>query len=184
MAGETLTNAQHCDRHNFDYVQDHCPCCVAEGMRPIVSQHAVSAPAQQIEVRLPLTPGSIIDEQVRQVTYQGIRADVQALINKWGFRDYNVQLKWPDTDNHPTIEFFSAQFAFYQRFLGSMIDKCGTLSPSMKLRFIQALVRALDRLGYYQELQTIMTSYEFSREQNRGIRQEENPDDPDNDPDE
>jgi hypothetical protein len=101
-----------------------------------------------------------------------MRADVAKLIAKWGFRDYNLQFKWPDTDNHPTIEFFSAGFAYYQRFLGSMIDKCGTLRPSTKLKFIQALVRALDRLGYYQELQTIMTSYEFQREQSQPIRQD------------
>jgi len=54
-----------------------------------------------------------------------------------------------------------------------MIDKCGTLSVSKKLHFIQTLIRALDRLGYYQELQTIMASYDFSRDQNRGIREDE-----------
>lgn len=174
-----------CERHNFEYNETFisaCPCCALERAPierhnrigtaprpqvtlnpPVVTETGVTAPEAQVQVNLPLTPGCIVDDQVRAIVYQGIRADFDHLRSKWGFRDYNMQFKWPDTDNHPTIEFFSAGYGAYQRFLGSMIDKCGTLRPSTKLKFIQALVAGLDRLGYFQELQTIMNAYEFQR---------------------
>jgi|SRR6185369_11916121 len=160
-----VTNLGRCATHNFDLTSTTptCPCCAQVAARPVVTEHAVAARPQQVDIALPLTPGCIVDEQVRQIVYEGIRSDVTTFLRKWGFTDFNIQLKWPDTDNHPTIEFFSAGLGYYKRFLGSMIDKCGTLSPAAKLRFIQALVQALDRLGYFQELQTIMTSYQFQR---------------------
>lgn len=178
-APEKITNEHRCEVHNFGYENGAaCPCCYAEAIKPKVFFTGVSSAHEKIDVPLPLVPGAIIDDDTRHVIYQGLRAEINLLIRKWGFTDYNVQLKWPDTDNHPIIEFFSARFKSYKHFLGSMIDKCGTLRPSSKLRFIQALVRALDQLGYFQELQTIMTGYIFQRENNNGgIRPEENDDD-------
>ncbi|MGI0058445.1 MAG: hypothetical protein ACREBJ_01645 [Nitrosotalea sp.] len=100
-----------------------------------------------IHIRLPLTPGSIVDGTVREEIHKAIVRDIQALITKYGFVDYNLQFEWPDTTDQAPIMVFACALPAYKAFLSQMLLKVATMRPVTRINFIKELTQVIGQLG-------------------------------------
>lgn len=131
-----------------------------------------------VHIRLPLMPGAIVDGMVRQEVYKLIVKDVQAFVSKWGFRDYNFQMEWPDTNDQSPIILFNAALPSYKAFLSQMLMKIATMSAANKLKFVKELVSVLGLLGMLPQVKMFIDRVLDSQNQEmRGVNDSNENDD-------
>jgi hypothetical protein len=118
---------------------------------------------QPIEVKLPITAGAIPTDDVRKLMKTIITNEIGSVLVKYGIKDYNIQLAWPDTDDATHIEVWSSTMGYLKRFLGSILARVGQAKTVAKVNFVREIVEVIDNLGYFQTLVTVTQTHMAKR---------------------